>query len=80
MNQYDQAADDLGIPAEPMRRLPAIVLLVRDVTTDSPSEWGVKSETRNLRSYGFVITDVRTEFDPYCGFVTDYWGYDRNYA
>jgi len=72
---YDQAADNLGIEPEPMRRLPTIVSLVYDVCDHRLSEWSIEAQTHTLRSQGFVVGEVSYRYDPVIGHIHEWWGY-----
>lgn len=78
MNPYDQAADDLGWEPRPMKRMPAVVSLVYDVSQFEMSDWTVEAEKNNLRSQGFVVTDVTRKYDPRIGHLTEYWGWHKD--
>lgn len=75
MYESEQVADDLGIPAEPMRRLPPIVSILYDRHDMPLSQWSIDAQTQNLRDSGFVVACVDQTYDPVIGYKTEWWGY-----
>ena len=78
MYESEQVADDLGIPAEPMNRLPQIVSILYDVRTTKASEWNIEAQTTNLRANGFVVACVDEKYEPRIGYTYEWWGYPKD--
>lgn len=77
MYETEQVADDLGIPAEPMRRLPPIVSILYEVRTSQASQWAIDAQTKDLRDNGFVVACQDETYDPLVGYKYEWWGYSK---
>lgn len=75
MNPYEPVDQDLNTEPHPMRRLPIVHSIIRDVTQFELSETTVEVEKANLVRDGFTVGDVTQKYDPAIGYITEYWGY-----